>query len=371
MFDEEPSRSRLAAIVATSALFAGWLAWAFLARVAVIAEGTGCLVPVAPPRLLAAPADAVLASRRMDLGARVAAGDVVATFESRDLTLRLATLDARHRALTAAAAALAAEAAAGRTALAAARRADLAADGERQGRRAEADIAARLAATVDARDARLAAAGALAPAAAERSHAEAAERAAAAGAVTLSAEAAAVRDQAARIERRGAADRVAAELAHLASELAAVAAEASEVARELARREVRAPVAGRLYDLTAAQPGAFLARGAPLAMLLPDGPLVLAAEIAAPDGALVRPGEPAWVRLPAAGSAASLILAAWVTAAAPAARPGGRWEVQVAPVEARSAAPPPRPGLPCEVAIEIGRATPAQLLLRGLGGSRR
>jgi hypothetical protein len=151
--------------------------------------------------------------------------------------------------------------------MAAALRADAAADGERQGRRAEG------------------VGGAPSPRASPRRSTCNAQLAAA-GVLVLTA------------------GRLAAELARLTGELAAIAAEASEVACELA-----APRGASASRASTTSPRRSRERLSPAARRsrcsCPTAPLDLVADIAAPDGALVRPGQRGWVRrLPAAVAAA-------------------------------------------------------------------
>ena len=181
------------------------------------------------------------------------------------------------------------------------------------------------------------------------------------------------RGRAALADRDGAGARLAAELARLRGELAAVAGERAELEHEMERRSVRAPAAGRLVEVTAARPGAPVARGAVLATLVPDGGLAVVARFAADAGAELRPGQRAWVRLaPGLGMAAPAArLAAAVSVVTPAAAASGSvggWEVRLALVgDAAARWPPARPGVPCEVEVEVERATPARLAMGGLG----
>jgi membrane fusion protein (multidrug efflux system) len=355
------------------ALLGGWLAWAVGVEVPVTAESSrATIVPLAPPRVLAASADGILASRFMTLGQSVRAGELLVTLEDRDLRARLAAVAARRAAVVGGIEAIAAQRAAGRRAGDAERRAEAAAVAARERRALEAAAAAALAEEVRRREARLETAGLLAPVAAARSRGEAAERREAAAAATLGAEAGRWRGGAALAERAAAGARLDGELARLRGELAALAAEGEAGERELARRSLQAPVGGLLAEVTAAQPGALVGRGAPLATLVPDGPMGVIAFFASPAGGAIRPGQRAWMRLAAAPGGEPAAWLARVTAVAAAALPGGSWEVHLAlPAVAAAGPPRVRAGEPCEIEVEIERRTPASLVLRVLGWRAR
>jgi multidrug resistance efflux pump len=374
----DAERRRCAPAAAAALVFLGsWLGWALGAEVTVCVGSTSAtLVAAGGTVVLAAPEDGVLASRSLWIGRRVSAGEVVAALDRRELAARWAALAGRRDALVAEVAAVSAEMAAAGRALAAERGAATASDGELRLRVGAAADAARLAAEVAEREARLAAAGVLARAAAERSGAEAAERLRVKEEEEQQAAAGERRGRAALADRGGAGARLAAELARLRGDLAAVAGERAEVEHEMERRLVRAPAPGRLVEVTAARPGAPVARGAALATLVPNGGLEVMARFAPDAGAEVRPGQRAWARLPAGiGVAAPATrLAAAVTAVTPvlgpAAGAAGGWEVRLALAgDAAARWPLARPGVPCEVEVAVARATPARLAMGGLGVS--
>jgi multidrug resistance efflux pump len=356
-------------LLLAAGLFGGWLAWAVGAEVAVTAESASAeIAPLLPPRVLAAPAESILESRSMQPGQRVRAGELLATFDRREAVARLDALGARRVAVSLAGAAIAAQQAAGREALAAERRAEEAAAGERERRAGEAAAAAALANEVAAREARLAAAGLLAPAAAARSRAEAEQRRAAAAAAVLGGEAGRRRGGAALADRIATVARLDGELARARGELATLAAEIEGTRREVALRSLRAPVAGRLAEVTTAQPGAPVGRGAPLVTLVPEGAMGVIAYFVSPAGGAIRAGQRAWVRLAARPGGGPASLAATVTAVAAAPGAGGRREVRLdLPAAAAAGSPRIEAGEPCEVEVELARRTPARLVLGRLG----
>jgi len=371
--ESERSCGRVAALLAGGVLLAAWAAWSVSAEVAVGAESVAATIaPVAPVQVLAAPVDGVLASRRLELGQRVRAGELLATIDGREQRARLAALDARRAALGRAVEEIGAQRAAVRRALEEERAAEVDAAGERRQRAGEAAAAAAGAEAVRVRDAELVAAGLLAPAVAARSRAEAEQRERGAAAAALAAAAGTRRGRAALVDRGAGDARLGGELARLRGELAALGAERDAAARELARRSLRAPAAGRLAEVTAPPPGAPVVRGAALAWLVPDGPLVVVAQFATPGGVGIRAGQRAWVRLPPGPGFAGVALPATVIAAAPAPGRGGSWEVHLTiPRDAAARSPLVRPGGPCRVEVELARDTPAGLVLRALGRGAR
>jgi multidrug resistance efflux pump len=369
--DSDRSAWRVPALLMGAALLAAWLAWALGAEVSVSADSTAATIETVSPRwVLVAAADGILASRSMTAGERVRAGQLLVAFDDRDLRARLAALAERRGALVAEVKALADQQAAARRALDEDRRAQAAASGERDERTLQAASAAALADQVREREARLEAAGLLARADAARGRADAEQRRQAAAAAALAAAAGAGQGRAALADRTAAAERLAGELARLQGEVAALGAERAGLEQASALRSLRAPAAGRLADVSAALPGSFVSRGTPLATLLPDAPLRVVASFSAPAAAAVRPGERAWVRLPAGPSLQPAVLPATVTAVAPAPQPGGSWEVDLAlGADAGARSPLARAGQPCQVEVELGRRTPAVLALAALRGA--
>jgi membrane fusion protein (multidrug efflux system) len=372
-FAADRRRGLLPLLVLGAALAGGWLAWAVCVEVPVTAESLrATIVPLSRPRVLAAPADGILASRSMTLGQAVGAGELLATLDGRDLRARLAAVGARRAAVVGEIAAITAQQAAGRRASEAERGAEAAAGEERERRASEAAAAAALAEEVRAREARLERAGLVAPVEASRSRAEAAERREAAAATGLAAMSGRRRVGATLADRAAAAARLDGDLSRLRGELAALGAEGEGIEGDLARRSLRAPVAGRLAEVTAAQPGAPVGRGTPLATLVPDGPMAVEAWFASAADAAMRPGQRAWVRLAAGAGEPEVTVRARVTAVAPAPGAGGEREVHLAlAADAAVGLRGARAGQACDVAVELGRRTPASLVLAGLGwGSR-
>jgi multidrug resistance efflux pump len=363
---------RMPALAAAVVLAAAWAAWGVGAEVEVTVEsGAAALEPRSARCVLSAPVEGIVAARWLALGRHVEAGEVVARLDDGEPRVRLAAVAGRRAALLAAATAVAAERAAARRGAAEEGWAQVAAGGEREERAREAAAAAALATENGGREARLEAAGLLAHADAARGRAEAEQRRRAAAAAVQAAAAGAAAGRAALADRRAAAERLAGDAARLGGELAALAGEAAAIEQAMALRQVRAPVAGRLAEVTAARAGAFVARGTPLAVLVPDAPLRVVASFGWPAAGALRPGQRAKVLLAAGATSRAAALPATVAAVAPAGRSGGGWEVQLelAAPAGRAAAglALPRAGQPCRVEVEVARRTPVALALEALG----
>jgi multidrug resistance efflux pump len=365
--DSDRRRPGACGLAAGALLLALWLAWSLGVELSVTADSASATIAAEGGTwVLAAPGDGVVAASALELGRSVRAGELLVAFDGRDLAARLAAVRARRGALLAELAAVAAQQAAARRALSEDGRAEAAARGEGGERAGQAAAAAAQADQVRAREARLEAAGLLTAADAARSRATAEQGRRAAAAATLGAAAAAHHGRAAVAERLTAAERLAGELAHLRGELAALGAENGVLQHELAARSPRAPVECRVAATAGALPGRFVTRGTPLATLVAAGPLRVVARFESGAAATIRPGQRAWVHLPAGPASPPAVLAATVAAVAPAAGSGGLDVNLMLAGDAPRVSPLARAGQRCEVEVELQRATPAALALRAL-----
>src|SRR5262249_54254781 len=170
------------------------------------------------------------------------------------------------------------------------------------------------------------------------------------------------RDEGVKERERGAQrQRLKADLERLDGEIRATRESLGRLAIEVDRRLVRAPVAGTLAEAAELRPGAFVATGQTLGVVVPDGQLVLVARL--PPAALgrVAAGQPARLRL------AGFPAAQYGTLGAHVARVSGEVREGTIRVELSLDAPersrvPLRHGLPAEVEIEVERLSPAALL---------
>lgn len=139
------------------------------------------------------------------------------------------------------------------------------------------------------------------------------------------------------------------------------------VTAEIDRHRVRAPVDGRVGEIAPLRAGAWVAEGATLATLVPDGDHRLVAEF--PPASVfgrIRPGQPARLKLDGFPWAQYGSLEARVSEVGAEIRDQAvRVELAIAPDAARRIQL--QHGLPGSVEIAIERTTPALLVLRSAG----
>src|SRR3954468_13604441 len=93
-------RGSLIALAGAAAVFAGWLAWALLADVAVLRSSTHARVEVSPaPARAAAPVGGRVVAAHLQVGAKVAAGDVLVELDATTETIAADRARARIAAL--------------------------------------------------------------------------------------------------------------------------------------------------------------------------------------------------------------------------------------------------------------------------------
>jgi multidrug resistance efflux pump len=369
----EPSNGRGLAITLSVALLllAGWNAWLFAARVPLYETTDRARLEVeAAAYPVAAAVDGRVVRAGLALGRRVAAGEVLVEIDAEGERLSgaesRARLDAVEGRLAALRRELAGEEQALRTQAGAARAA--VAQAREQAREAE------LRAGAAERDAQLQRqlfdAGTASRAELERADSEARARRAQAQALALAATRAEAEGRVEGDDRR---TRIA-ELQREVAEAEGAARVERAVGQTLAHagelRRVRAPVAGRVADAGALNPGMVVRAGDTLASIVPDGRLRVTAEL--PPAALgrVRPGQRARMRLDAFPWTEFGRLDGRVARVASAPRAGTlRVEIVLAPGEA--AALPLAHALAGSVDVEVERVSPATLLLRAAGSRRR
>ena len=136
--------------------------------------------------------------------------------------------------------------------------------------------------------------------------------------------------------------------------------------REAERRSIRAPVAGRLGDVTPLQVGAVIREGDRLASIIPDGRVRVVAEFPPTALGRTRPGQPARLRLDGFPWLQYGRLSATVTRIASEPRER-RVRVELALERAANLPNFLQHGLPVTVEVEVERVTPVVLLLRAAG----
>ncbi|MBX3468209.1 MAG: protein kinase [Planctomycetes bacterium] len=158
------------------------------------------------------------------------------------------------------------------------------------------------------------------------------------------------------------------ELARVEGEIEAASAAATRLARELERRAITAPVAGRVAHLEPLSAGRFVAAGALLLSLLPEGELVIVAHFE-PGRAFgrLRSEQLARMRLDGFPWTRFGMLDARVRRVAD--EPSDRGvRVELALVDRAAFPAPLEHGLPGRVEVVVEEVSPAELLVRAAGG---
>ena len=357
------------AVIVAVALLLAWCAWAVFAEVAVYATSSNARLEVdRAAHSIDAPVAGKLVAVDVVLGKHVEANDVLFVLdrESERLALEEARVQrpAAERQLEAVRREIAAEheanerqASAGHSGAA-----------EARARQREADTAAQLAADEAKRSTQLLASGVIAAAEDARAQSEAKR---------LAEEASAQHHALSRLElaeRTGQADRQT-RIEHLHRDEAALSGQIATLSATIARLEheielgkIRSPVRGRIGEIMSLQVGAVVAPGTRLALVVPEGTVRVIAGFT-PDAAAgrVRPGQPARVRL--AGFPWTQFGVTRATVVRVANEPNdGELRVELAVDPASTGRIPLEHGMPGSVEVEVERASPAVLVLRGAGG---
>jgi multidrug resistance efflux pump len=360
-------RSSVALAIAIT-LAAGWMFWAFTARVAryEISESARLEVDAAAYPVQASVAGRVVASQLV-LGKEIQAGDVLVQIESDDERLslqeertRLSTLEPQLAALRSQ---MQSENEGGtdeRQVL------NLSIEGA-QAQYREALVQATAAEQESERAARLRAEGILADADAQRAKAAAQSKRSAADNLKIAISRLEPELQVRDSNRQVRLKTILGDVAKLQASEATSSATIRRLEYDIERRSIRAPISGRLGECAILRPGSHISEGEQLGVILPRGKLQIIAEFA-PPAALgkVRPGQPALLRLQ------GFPWAQYGTVSAQVARVAGEIRDGKVRVELTlSSAPPSRipfqHALPGSVEVEIDRISPAALILRSAG----
>lgn len=366
--DADGHRRWAAGLIPALLLLAAWGAWFVASRVAVYEVSDRAWLAVdreAHP--IAAPVPGRIASLRIALGQQVAAGEVLAELEGEEQRARLEEERARWTGFERQAAALRQQIAAGRQERTDRGLASRAAVEETRSKLREAEAAARLAEQEAARQERLLASGLIPPADAERARSEAEQRRATVESLRQSLDRLGYEDRSTQSEQRGDIDELERELALLVSQAHSAQAAVRRLERDLELRTIRAPIAGRIGQITPVRVGSVMAAGEPLAIVVPAGEIKAIAEVL-PASALgrIEPGQRARVVLESFPAAQYGDLPATVTRLASEPR-DGRIRVELALQPIRRSRLPLQHGLPATVEVEVERVSPAVLVLRTIG----
>ncbi|MGE5186927.1 MAG: HlyD family secretion protein [Acidobacteriota bacterium] len=364
----ERQRAPLIALALAIVILSAWLAWGLEARISVYRSSEHARLEVVPgPARVAAPVEGRVTAVHLQVGATVAAGDVLVDLDATAEQIAAARAHTRIAALEPQLASsereLAAEDAGGRSGA----EAELDAEREVDARRRAADAGLALAERDLAREQQLADKGASPREALDRATALVAQRRATFEAVQHEADSLGASHRERDEGRRAHREQLEREHDEIASDLAATRAEAARLDHEVERRTIRAPVAGTLGEVAALRPGAVVHDGDVVASVVPAGQLQVVAEYGAAALGRLAPGQHARLRVDGFPWTRYGTVPATVTRVGSELRDGTiRVELALA---GDSPAIPVRHGMTGVVDVEVERASPVALLLRTIGES--
>jgi multidrug resistance efflux pump len=157
------------------------------------------------------------------------------------------------------------------------------------------------------------------------------------------------------------------DVAKLQASMATSSATIKRLKYEIERRSIRAPISGQLGECAPLRPGAHIAEGQQLGVILPRSKLRIVAEFL-PSAALgkVRPGQSALLRLQGFPWAQYGSVSARVSRVAGEIR-DGKVRVELAVNSPTPSRIPFQHGLPGSVEVQTERISPAALILRSAG----
>jgi multidrug resistance efflux pump len=353
-------------VVLVAGLMGVWSAWLVAARVPVYQLSEAARLEVERIHPVASPVVGRVVSTALVLGRDVQKGEVLLEIEADRERLETAEERTRLASLAGELSGLGQEIGAAQGVLAETARAARAALTEAEQKLSGAESAAQAAQDRAGRAEQLEKLGLVAPAdaAAARSDAHARRAdllAARAGIERLRAE-----HLAAQRELRGRVASLERERVGLEGNQATMASAVARRESEAERRRIRAPVSGRIGEVTAIQIGAVVREGERLASIVPQGEVRAVAEFSPPSLGRVRPGQSARLRLDGFPWTQYGYIDAMVTSVAAETR-DQRVRVELTISGAGDSRIPKQHGMPGVVEIEVERVAPLALLTRSLG----
>ncbi len=366
--EQDGVRRYLVAILLAVLLLGAWTAWFLFGRLSVYAVSADARLEVeSAAHALDAPTSARLAAVHVALDQQVEAGEMLFELEADSLEEQLVEIRRQLQALDDSEAALETEIEALASQRRLAKRTKDAGLAEAEARHRQALAAARQADTELGRFTALHTEGLASAAEVDRARSESEQRWAAVEALERGGERQRAEHDTRDQELAAGLDQLRRDLAGIHEQRALARASAASLDHEIELRTLRAPVAGRVGQLAELTRGAVVAAGQRLATIVPEGrPRAVAFFAAAEASGRIRPGQPARLRLTGFPALQYGSLDATVT------RVGSETGDAAVRVELdlageAPAAIPVEHGLPGSAEVEIGRASPAALLLYAAG----
>lgn len=364
---DRPRRSLATASIA-AALLAGWLVWFFEAPITVVEVAEAARVEVERSTFnVESPVAGHVKQIRAEIGREVEAGEVLvvldAELELRKLVEERAKLDKLTPELEAVLREMRAEEKAAKDTQVA----GAAAVAEERARKAEADHRAELAEEEAKRATTMFDAGAVPEIDLLRARSEALGQKAAVKALSLGVDRIAGEQKARESEAESRIERLRRDAASIQGERAATEASIRVLEEAVEKRSIRAPARGRIGEVAALRPSAWVEEGEKLCSIIPEGELHIVAEFP-PAAALgrVHPGQRARMRLDGFPWTRFGVVGAKVAKIASEARDGRiRVELDIERDEPLNV--PLQHGLPGALEVDVEIATPARLALAAVG----
>jgi len=346
-----------------------WGAWFFLADVGIYeSTPTGRLEVSRASHPTQVGVSGRVVRSHLALDRRVKAGEILVELDTQSERLRLKEAQARRAALVAQLAAVRKEIAVEEQVLQLARHEGSAALREVKARRKERQVAARFTDDKAKRLTRLRERGQMAELDYLKAKAQASQDKAALATLRNAARYQQRRQLTLVGDRRAMLEKLRSSVTQITGQIATVTAAIKLLEHDISKRRVRAPVAGRLGEITRLVPGAYLKEGDYLATIVPESGKLTAVAGFAPPAALgrIRAGQAARIRLHGFPWTQYGTVKATVSRVASETRDGQvRVELDLHPEPGSSI--PLQHGLPAEVEVEVERVSPAVLVLRAAG----
>ncbi len=292
------SRARWIANATLVVLGAAWIAWMQCARVSVVQTSTRARIEVVPaPSQVGAPIEGRVASSCLQVGTRVAAGDVLIELDAAPQQLDLARARALLAALEPELQSVDREIAAEGSALTAGDTAARAGLREHVARVRAADADLAFLESELARAVALADKGVTPTMEVDRARADLAQKRSAREALGHAGAALSGVEGERAAGRRARAAELELQRAGIVASIATARADIARLVLEIDRHAIRAPIAGVLGSVAPLQPGAIVSPGTPIATIVPDGRLQLIAEYGPSAIGRLAPGQPARLKL--------------------------------------------------------------------------
>lgn len=361
----EPSRRSLIVIVLALGVTVAWAVWFFRSEVTLHESSVARVEALRVPHRVDAPVAGLLAAVRVNLGQTVHRGELVFELDAEADRRRLAEDQALLDALGPQIEASKSTIAAFEQALVDDKSVTTVAVDEEAARHREAEIARTLADSEARRAQQLFDAGAVSEAELARARAEADRRREASRAAELGAHKQNRGQRLRDTQGRARIEDLRRELAALLGRQKEVGAAIESLRHVILQHEIRAPIDGRIAEMTTLTPGSFVAIGERLTTIVPDGELRVVADLSREQAVgRVREGQTAIVRLDAFPWTQYGTLPARVAHVATEPR-DGRFRVELAVTPTPTIRP--EHGLSGTVEIDVERASPAALVARVVG----